>query len=118
MLSVHRPERLVDGEEHDQPLDLTPAREVDRVAEVAAGVGARGGLVASVVAIRADEFVGVGDAGRVGEKGQSDHRREQTTLRASLSKSAVRAAHDGEGAFTMRPNAAPTVQRGDTCVPE
>lgn len=49
-------DRLLDGHQHDQAFDFTPAAEMDVVAQVPAAVGARGSFVAGTGAEHLDQF--------------------------------------------------------------
>jgi len=57
--SVHRAHRFVISEQQDQPLDLAPVAEMDEIAEVAAALGARGGLQPGLVAEIGDQRPGI-----------------------------------------------------------
>ena len=66
---MHRAERLGDGEQHHQTLDLAPAAEVDDVAAIAAGIGARRRFAARCLSEapnqlrRVDHFVPIAQIG-------------------------------------------------------
>ena len=55
------------AEQHDQPLDLPPAAEMDDIAEIAAAVCARGGFARSEIAEPRDQLGSLGRGGAVGQ---------------------------------------------------
>jgi hypothetical protein len=64
---MDRMECLIRRKQHDQPLDLPPAAEMDDIAEIAAAVRARGGLAGSEIAKPRDQLGSLGRGGAVGQ---------------------------------------------------
>lgn len=60
-------DRLVAREQHDQPLDLPPAAEMEVVAQVARAVGERRRLELGIAAETLDEIMGIGDRAGIGQ---------------------------------------------------
>src|SRR3546814_17028179 len=67
--SMNRIERAIHRQIGDQPLDLPPAREMDMVAEHAILLGARRRGEAGLLAMIADQRLGIVDRGAVGQNG-------------------------------------------------
>ncbi len=60
---MHRPGHRLVAHQFDHPHDLAPAAEMDEIAEVAASVGAQGGLRSGIFAETLDKLRRLGEGG-------------------------------------------------------